>query len=156
MHSGGKTGEGGKIRKQGEGSVKKKNKSDETVKRRSTQVEKKPEERRPRGRPKKAKVEQELKPDLCEYELIRLENIRQREELFAELHLGDAKADATPGKSTKSKKTKVSKPEKTKGSKSEKEVEAEVRKQLEKPALEGWKREVVISKVSVGAVLCSW
>ena len=89
--------------------------------------------------------------------MIRLENIRQREELFAELHLGDAKADATPGKSksqkskvSKPEKAKVSKPEKTKGSKSEAEVR---KKQLEKPALEGWKREVVISKVSIGCPL---
>ena len=168
-------GEGEKIRKHGEGSVKKK-KCDETEKRRSTQLEKKSEERRPRGRPKKAKgekksedrrprgrpkkakVEQASKPDLCEYELIRLENIRQREELFAELHLGEAKADVTLPQSAKSKAVKVSKSkkakgsksEKLKGSKSEKEVQAEVIKQLERPALEGWKREVVISKVSFG------
>merc|ERR1719341_1218681 len=172
-------GEGEKIGRHGKGSVKKK-KYDMTEKRKSIQVEKKSEERQPRGRPKKAKgekksedrlsrgrpkkakVEQESKPDLCEYELIRLENIRQREELFAELHLGDAKADVALPKSAKSKAVKVSKSEKAKvsksekakgsksekvkGSKSEKEVRAEVMKQLERPALEGWKREVVISK----------
>ena len=98
--------------------------------------------------------------------MIRLENIRQREELFAELHLGDAKADVALPKSAKSKALKVPKSEKAKfsksenakgsrsekvmGSKSEKEVQAEVMKQLERPALEGWKREVVISKVSFG------
>merc|ERR1719234_1877116 len=35
-------------------------------------------------------------PSLCEYELIRLENIRQREVLFAQLNLDAAKVEASP------------------------------------------------------------
>ena len=35
-------------------------------------------------------------PSLCEYELIRLENIRQREALFAQLDLDAAKVEASP------------------------------------------------------------
>ena len=155
LHSDGETTKGGKTRKHGEGSVKKK-KSEETSKR--TQLKKNSKERR-RGKPKKARVEQESKPDLCEYELIRLENIRQREELFAELNLGEAKASVMQSKGTKSKKVKGSNSEKARGTKSAKkgekseqekvtkELPAEVRRQLEKPALEGWKREVVMSKV---------
>ena len=134
----------------------KKKKSEKTSKR--TQLKKNSKERR-RGKPKKARVEQESKPDLCEYELIRLENIRQREELFAELNLGEAKASVMQSKGTKSKKVKGSNSEKARGTKSakkgekseqekvSKELPAEVRRQLEKPALEGWKREVVMSKV---------
>ena len=37
-----------------------------------------------------------INPGLCEYELIRLENIRQREALFAELNLNAAKVEASP------------------------------------------------------------
>merc|ERR1712114_63937 len=114
-------------------------KSDETGKRKIGQLEKKCEERRPRGRPKKTKLEENLKPDLCEYELIRLENIREREELFAELQLGDAKASVTLATRAKSEKAKDSKSKKIKSSMAEKEVQADVRKQLERPALEGWK-----------------
>ena len=43
---------------------------------------------------KKEKTE-EMNPGLCEYELIRLENIRQREALFAELNLDAAKVEAS-------------------------------------------------------------
>jgi len=42
-----------------------------------------------------AKKEEETKHGLCEYELIRLENIRQREALFAELNLDAAKVEAS-------------------------------------------------------------
>merc|ERR1719278_430037 len=38
----------------------------------------------------------DLNPGLCEYELIRLENIRQREALFAQLDLDAAKVEASP------------------------------------------------------------
>ena len=38
----------------------------------------------------------EINPGLCEYELIRLENIRQREALFAQLNLDTAKVEASP------------------------------------------------------------
>ena len=89
-----------------------------------------------------------LNPDLCEYERIRLENILQREELFAQLNLGEAKANMLP-KATKSEKRKATGTRtRTYGSKSEREVEGEKRRQLEMPGREGWKREVVISKVS--------
>jgi len=38
----------------------------------------------------------EINAGLCEYELIRLENIRQREALFAQLNLDSAKVEASP------------------------------------------------------------
>ena len=38
----------------------------------------------------------DINPGLCEYELIRLENIRQREALFAQLNLDAAKVEASP------------------------------------------------------------
>ena len=113
-------------------------------------------------------VEEESKKGLCEYELIRQENIRQRDALFAKLGLEDAKASvATKGKNKSA--TGGSKPKKgkrrddmekngkerslkSKNGKSgsgrpEKEVTPAEKEQLEMPALQGWKREVVLSKV---------
>ena len=38
--------------------------------------------------------EEKVKSGLCEYEMIRLENIRQREAMFAKLNLEEAKVEA--------------------------------------------------------------
>ena len=139
LHVGGKALEVGKASKPREGLARKK-KSMKTRKNKNIKWES--------GKPRKSEVRKGLNPDLCEYERIRLENILQREELFAQLNLGEAKANMLP-KATKSEKRKATDTRtRTHGSKSEREVEGEKRRQLEMPGREGWKREVVISKVS--------
>ena len=110
-------------------------------------------------------VEGESKKGLCEYELIRQENIRQRDAFFAELGLEDAKASVATTRKNKS--TRGLKPKKgkrgdhsekdgrertlsnrnQKSGRPEKEVTPAEKEQLEMPALQGWKREVVLSKV---------
>ena len=112
-------------------------------------------------------MEGESKKGLCEYELIRQENIRQRDAFFAELGLEDAKASVATKRKNKS--TRGLKPKKGKrgdhsekdgkertlksgnrksgSGRPEKEVTPAEKEQLEMPALQGWKREVVLSKV---------
>ena len=108
----------------------------------------------------------ESKEGLCEYELIRQENIRQRNALFAELGLEDAKASVASKRKNKSAtgglkpkkgkrgdhsendgKERTLRNENRKNGRPEKEVTPAEKEQLEMPALQGWKREVVLSKV---------
>ena len=111
-------------------------------------------------------VEGESKKGLCEYELIRQENIRQRDALFAKLGLEDAKASVATKRKNKSAtggtklkkgkrrddmekngKERSLKSQNGKSGRPEKEVTPAEKEQLEMPALQGWKREVVLSKV---------